>query len=137
MGIFTYRRGALGEIVVIGRLAKWWAGKKSLATTDGRQPSFAVESLEPRLLLSAVFGSEEVDPIRIDVNPTASVIPVAAIEVSTDTSDCATDAQLDSLQLSLTQNTRTKCICDGTTARVYTSHASLCGYSVEAFPVFN
>ncbi len=90
--------------MVIGRLAKWWAGKSSLATTDGRQAGCVVESLEPRLLLSAVFGSEEVDPIRIDVNPTASVIPVAAIEVSTDTSDCATDAQLDSLQLFLTQN---------------------------------
>ena len=90
--------------MVIGRLAKWWAGKSSLATTDGRQPGFAVESLEPRLLLSAVFGSEEVDPIRIDVNPTASVIPVAAIEVSTDTSDGATDAQLDGLQLFLTPN---------------------------------
>ncbi len=90
--------------MVTGRLGKWWAGKKSLAATDGRQASFAVESLEPRLLLSAVFGSEEIDPIRIDVNPTASVIPVAAIEVSTDTSDCATDTQLDSLQLFLTPN---------------------------------
>ncbi len=91
--------------MVTGRLGKWWAGKKSLATTDSRQASFAVESLEPRLLLSAVFGSEQVDPIRIDVNPTASVIPVAAIiEVSADTSDSATDAQLDSLQLFLTPN---------------------------------
>ncbi len=88
----------------MGRLAKWWAGKSSLATTDGRRAGCVVESLEPRLLLSAAFGSEEADPIRIDVNPTASVIPVAAIEVSTDTSDCATDAQLDSLQLFLTQN---------------------------------
>jgi hypothetical protein len=96
--------GRARRTVVIGRLGRWWASKKPSATTDSRPTSFAVESLEPRLLLSATLGSEDPHALRVDVDPTANVSPIAAMEVDAQGYDSASDAQSHGLHLSLPAN---------------------------------
>jgi hypothetical protein len=86
-------------------LAGWWAtrwGKRPPAAgAHEGETNFAVESLEPRLLLSGVLGNEDPYALRCDANPAPDLAPLAAIEIDSSICDSPTDPQFEGLQVSL------------------------------------
>src|SRR5512135_264291 len=84
------------EGIVLARwLAKRW-GRKQAAGPRDSGTSFAVESLEPRLLLSGVLGNEEPYALPSDIG----LAPLAAIQIDTLAQDATADTLLQGLSIS-------------------------------------
>ncbi len=87
-------------------LAKWLArrgAKKQRVAGEHRcETNFTLESLEPRLLLSAVIESEDSYRLPGNVDPALNIGPIASIQVDSPACESSTDVEPDLPQLSLT-----------------------------------
>ena len=122
-------------------LGEWLAGLVGRKGADARRDAAccALESLEPRILLSAVLPSEEPDALRVEIDPVVSSAPLAAIEIGVNATDEVPGAPFEGLRLDLVSNVFEEVqgdLGDPGLADIVDGQSAESGFAVDQWPDF-